>query len=318
MTQDKTSWTADQWEEYLIEGHEIGEDELSKRLDERDEVIDLVMASDDYVYEPPTEIIGLETEGKMDSKYGGVISYKTMPNGDHIDQFGDVISTRESRAKEDIPQWKKFEIGRLEIVDNVVIPGPNALDKDHEQYGENYKLTKRYEVEQRKKANLKISPKDPNYTPLQKALNWAGESQHGPKHQEKWNRVAAALGANNGYDPMTPEEVEQYWHQHGRNARWTMAMEAFIISTEIDLTQIKIDPDDSSYTPLQKALNWASEVKHGMKHQENWNRIAAALGADNSYTPMTSEEVKENWNKYGRNKRWGMAVHAVRNAERNR
>ena len=313
MTQDKMSWTNEQWEEYLDWGHELGEDELSKRLDERDEVIDLIMNSDDYEYESPTEIIGLETEGKMDPKYGGVISYKTMPNGDHVDQFGDVISTRESRAKEDIPQWKKFEIGRLEILDNVVIPGPNALQKDIDQYGENIKLTKRHKVSPPKPT--KIMPDDPNYTPLEKALNWAAETHHGHQHQEKWNRVAAALGADNGYIPMTPEEVEEYWNQHNRNKRWTMAIEALDVDLE-EVAPIKIMPDDPHYTPLEKALNWASETHHGHQHQENWNRVAAALGEDNGYDPMTTDEVKSFWNKFGRNKRWGMAVHAVRSYRR--
>ena len=103
-----------------------------------------------WAYDPPLgqqEIVGLETKGKMDEKYGGVISYKTMANGDHVDQNGNVISTIESRAKEDVPQWKKFELGRLEIVDNHVIPGPNALQKDIDQYGENVEKTGRKKKE---------------------------------------------------------------------------------------------------------------------------------------------------------------------------
>ena len=89
----------------------------------------------------PEEIVGLETKGKMDPKFNNVVSYKVRPNGDHVATDGTIISTKENRAKEDVPQWKKFELGRLEIFDNVVIPGPNALPKDEEQYGKNRELT---------------------------------------------------------------------------------------------------------------------------------------------------------------------------------
>ena len=50
---DKSKWTNEQWEEYLTEGHRIGDDELSRRLDERNEIIDTIMNSDeDEDYEP--------------------------------------------------------------------------------------------------------------------------------------------------------------------------------------------------------------------------------------------------------------------------
>ena len=88
-----------------------------------------------------------EYTGHMDKKYGGVISYTTRKNGDHVDQNGNVISTKESRAKEDIPHWRKFEVARLEDVDGHTVPGPNALPKDFEQYGENIVKTKRDPLE---------------------------------------------------------------------------------------------------------------------------------------------------------------------------
>ena len=175
------------------------------------------------------KIIGLETEGRMDPKFGAVISYKTMPNGDHVATDGTVISTAESRARQDVPQWRKFELGRLDIVDNVVVPGPNAEPRDIAQYGENVKLTKRYQVEQRqglKAASDKIMPDDPNHTPLEKALSWAKETRHGPQHQARWSKVAAALGADNGYPPMPLNEAEGLWERFGRNRRWTMAVNA--------------------------------------------------------------------------------------------
>ena len=203
-------------------------------------------------YVPP-EIIGLETEGSLDPKFGGVVSYKTMPNGDHVATDGTVISTAESRAQEDVPQWRKFELGRLEIVDNVVIPGPGALPKDIEQYGANEKLTGIHKT--RKPAPpTKIMPDDPNHTPLEKALNWAVETHHGPAHQVRWKRVAAALGADIGYNPMPFQEVTEQWDKFNRNPRWTMARNALQSDEpESDLVAVNRYRESVGMAPIQKS-----------------------------------------------------------------
>ena len=201
---------------------------------------------DDYT---PPEIIGLETEGSMDPKFGGVVSYKTMANGDHVATDGTVISTTESRAKEDVPQWRKFELGRLEILDNVVIPGPAAEPRDISQYGPNVKLTNR-KIEP--PPVVKIMPTDPDHTPLEKALNWAAETHHGPAHQDRWNRVAAAMGADNGYSPMTMTEVTEQWKRFGRNPRWTMAMEALETDGD-DLVAVNRYREAAGLPPMQKS-----------------------------------------------------------------
>ena len=78
----------------------------------------------------------------------------------------------------------------------------------------------------------------------------------------------------------------------------------------------KIMPDDPDWTPLEKALNWAAETRHGPMHQIRWNRVAATLGASNGYSPMTKDEARREWNRHGRNKRWSVAVHAIMAAER--
>ena len=195
-------------------------------------------------------VIGLETEGSLDPKFGGVVSYKTMANGDHVATDGTVISTAESRAKQDVPQWRKFELGRLEILDNVVIPGPGALPKDEEQYGENVKLTNRHKVE--KPAPTKIMPDDPGHTPVEKALNWASETHHGPAHQDRWNRVAAALGADNGYSPMTMTEVTEQWERFNRNPRWSMAMTA-LNSDDDDLVAANRYRESVGLPPVKKS-----------------------------------------------------------------
>ena len=183
----------------------------------------------------PNEIIGLETKGNMDSKFGGVVSYRTAANGDHVATDGTVISTAESRAQEDVPQWRRFELGRLDIVDNVVIPGPNALPKDEEQYGENRKLTNIHKTRPGPDPK-RIMPDDPNFTPMEKALSWAKETHHGNQHQVRWRCAAAALGATpeqlieTGGDgtaiPMTLKGARKWWNQFNRNPRWSMLVNA--------------------------------------------------------------------------------------------
>ena len=142
-----------------------------------------------------------------------------------------VISTAESRAKEDVPDWKKFELGRLEDVDGIILPGPNALPQDEARFGQNRLHSKRFQNQAQESAPPqpnpdRILPDDPAFTAMQKALSWAKETQHGQRHQQRWGRVAAALGADNGRDPMTFEEAEGLWERFGRNARWTMAINA--------------------------------------------------------------------------------------------
>ena len=238
----------------------------------------------DWSYNPPgpwekgedppwsAKIKDPEYTGYMDKKYGGLMSYTERKNGDRYDTSGNLISTKESRAKEDIPNFRKFEIGRLEDVDGHWVPGPNALQKDFEEYGHNIVKTKRNPIDDanryRKAVGLpplkesqsdklraallkvnqrpdvvvkefnpdtgtldeiqgsakaikptKIMPGDMTYTPLEKALNWAGETHHGKAHQNRWNRVAATMGAQNGSDPYTFDDVKKIWRQFGKNAQ---------------------------------------------------------------------------------------------------
>ena len=175
--------------------------------------------------EPPwsAKIKDPEYTGYMDSKYGGRMSYTERKNGDRYDTSGNLISTKESRAKEDVPNWRKHELGRLEDVDGHIVPGPNALPKDIEQYGHNVAKTGRAKTVK----PVKIMPGDTSHTPLEKALNWAAEEHHGLAHQNRWNRVAATMGFDNGYDPYFYDEVENLWLQFGKNARWTVAINWF-------------------------------------------------------------------------------------------
>ena len=295
---------------------------------------------------PRPKIIGLETEGSLHSKFGGVVTYRTAANGDHIANDGTILSTRESRAKEDVPQWKKFELGRLDIVDNVVIPGPNALPRDEEQYGENRKLTKRYEVAQRAKlaaAPRGIAPADEEYSPLEKVISWARETQHGLNHQVKWCRVALAMGHEwrgdflTGMEPawqgaetqggMTYKGCLEFYELHNRNARWTLAREWFEanapIPQDIKAQVAKRDADMDFYlnAPAMQG-HFAVDQWRRMYRQEpvvvvieGWDKLAIidpALGFPNYWLEGPGPDPVATWRRDG--DAW-VAVEDTGNAE---
>ena len=175
----------------------------------------------DWAYDPPgpweageepawSAPVGLPESG-MDPKYGGVVSYKTMPNGDHVDQNGNVISTAESRAKEDVPDWRKFELGRLEDVDGVIIPGPNALPQDEERYGGNVKFTNIHKTRGTNKASPKADQKI-----VETVRGYWQSNLNKPNKGENWRRVLIAFGVeeDDGAGPFTVAEAlkgEQQW-----------------------------------------------------------------------------------------------------------
>ena len=298
------------------------------------------------------KVIGLETEGKMDSKFNNVISYKEMPNGDHVATDGTVISTRESRAKEDVPQWRKFELGRLEIVDNVVIPGPNALPKDEEQYGENVKLTKRHKVEQKKLKRTSSTQPDTGHfisvgelelkegkivcpvkiksypidmdellgrayiaddsTVSMQALEASAAGQRYVETVTLASSLTFQLPQAYGLEKQKRVKVQFYFRdstrQMARTKDWWCTKEM-----PKGVAPVKIMPDDPTYTPAEKAMNWASEAHHGKNHQHRWNMVAAAFGVDNGYSPMSAESIEKWWRHHGQNKRWSMAMNAIGN-----
>ena len=224
----------------------------------------------------------LDESGGMHSKFGGVITYRVAANGDHIANDGTVISTAESRAKEDVPDWRKFELGRLEEVDGIILPGPNALPQDEERYGQNRLYSKRHKVQQAEAPRPlpnpdRIMPDDPKFTPMQKALSWSKETQHGPRHQAKWSRVAATLGADNGATPMGVFEAEGFWEEHGRNARWTMALEA-------------IKAQNAARDPIEDANRYRAAVGMAPVEKSQGEKLREALVKQNEREDVVVKE----------------------------
>ena len=303
------------------------------------------------------KIIGLETEGKMDSKFGGVATYRTAANGDHIANDGTVLSTKESRAKEDVPQWKQFELGRIEIVNNYVIPGPNALPRDWEKYGKHVEpsgiLKTRPEMKEMnvtsiclevggilKEGDRYICPVGIKEYPkgFDELIGrvWISDVCHvGMRPQESAGQRYRETVTN--ADKLTFELPRSYkWEERNvvkltfyfrkenvqmkATPKWSCERDIPAVkreeveeepTAEVRTVADKIMPDDPEFTPLEKAMNWAAETHHGKAHQDRWNQVAAALGADNGYTPAPKSQIKSWWLSFNKNARWSMAMEAI-------
>ena len=243
----------------------------------------------DWAYSPPgpwekgedppwsAKIKDPEYTGHMNKKYDGLMSYTERKNGDRYDTSGNLISTKESRAKEDVPDWRKFELGRLEDVDGHWVPGPNALPKDFEQYGENIVKTKR--------------------SPIDDANRYREAVGLPPLKESQSDKLRAALLKVN----QRPDVVVKEFNPE------TGTLDEIQWSANT-MTPTKIMPGDQAHTPLEKAENWASETHHGKAHQNRWYRVAATMGADNGCDPYTFDEVKKIWKQFGKNARWTVAI----------
>ena len=347
------------WDKYI----DSAKDEAEKisRIDERNKWLD----ENAQVYGP-----------------GHVVSYRETKSGDHIRSDGTLLSTAEERAAQDIPQFKKFEIGRLDDFDGHIIPGPNALDKDWKQYGDNIAKTGAMKT----RPHLVKEAKERGHIKEQKTMTQTKTSGTGdlisvddlrikngkiicPVHIRNyppdmdgligrlWTAADThvsmsaleALNCGNTYTEtiqyadmiefVFPEgyEIEKkkqakmtfYFRdskrQMAKSDEWSCTkdipqtmnaedppMQKGIMGFEpVRTTTNKIMPDDPEYTPAEKAVNWAAETHHGPAHCERWNRVAAALGVDNGYVSMSEEEIEKWWKHHNRNKRWAMAMEAV-------
>ena len=72
-------------------------------------------------------------------------------------------------------------------------------------------------------------PDNPYAALIARVEGYAAETQHGDDHQTRWNQVLAALGVDNGYDPMTAAEAQTY-----ADRGWTRWDEVVAALTEIE------------------------------------------------------------------------------------
>ena len=316
----------------------------------------------DWAYDPPgpwdkgeeppwsAKIKDPEYTGYMDAKYGGVMSYtENKETGDRFDTSGNLISTRESRAKEDIPNWQKFEVGRLEDVDGHWVPGPNALQKDIDQYGHNVAKTGRAEKEvvsnerpdpgnyitvggierldpSKYAVEVHIASYPTGFDELVGRCFIADDSHVSMRVQEaagrsdqvtvtKAGKLTFLLPMGYGVQKKAMAKLMFYFRKN--NVMMKKSLDWWCWKNMPESTsqerggpkEMKIMPDHPDFTPLEKALNWAGETHHGPEHQDRWRQISVSLGADiEGVEPMPLVDVVMWWKKFNKNPRWSMAL----------
>ena len=187
-----------------------------------------------------------------------------------------------------------------------MIPGPNALPRDEDQYGGNRKLTKRYELAQRAKmaaAPVGLAPGDAEYTPLEKVISWARERQHGLPHQVKWCRMALAMGHEwkgdflPGMEPawqgaerqgaLTFKDCLAFYERHGRNQRWTLAREWF---QENGAAVLAAPAGAADRDPIEDANRYRASVGLPPVEPSQADKLRAALGRVNERADVVVRE----------------------------
>ena len=330
------------WDNYIDAGANAAE--IKQRIDERNEWLD----KNSKVYGP-----------------GSVVTYSERANGDHVRSDGTLLSTKAQRAAQDIPDWKKFEEGRLEEVDGHTIPGPNALPKDVDQYGHNVAKTGRA-----KKMKMTKTERSGTIEFIE-----VGELQHlgghivcpvvlreyPPDYDELLGRAYISTDSHVSMGTIEASDLGQRYVEtvtlapsltfilppgRGLEKKATVRLKFYFRNSKKQMTKTKewycdrdipaplpevkedkeikpvlevkpkwapakptkIMPGDMTHTPLEKAENWAAETHHGKAHQNRWYRVAATMGADNGSDPYTFDEVKEIWKRFGKNARWTVAI----------
>ena len=182
---------------------------------------------------------------------------------------------------------------------------------------------------------------DPDYSELIGMVQgYAAETFQGQAHVDRWMKVLAAFGDDNGYTPMTAEEAQTYagygWHRWDPVAEALAEIEAEQAAstppvatitdnddpapTLDDLTtpdngQGKKSEEANDYSALILAVRgYAAETHHGQPHVDRWMKVLAAFGDDNGYTPMTAAEAQEMADRWSAS-RWNPVVEALTEIE---
>ena len=159
--------------------------------------------------------------------------------------------------------------------------------------------TGQLEVIQKVQLKAKIMPSDTRFTDLQKAMNWASETHHGKAHQNRWNRVAATMGADNGYDPYSYDEVKEIWEKFNKNARWTVAMNWFDVedANVEDMDFYHNAPAMQGHFTVEEWRKWDGREPH-VVNIPKWDKQAIldpTVGVPNYWLEGAQVKTTEDW-----------------------
>ncbi len=168
------------------------------------------------------------------------------------------------------------------------------------------------------------TPKNNPYADLINTVRgYAAETQNGKAHVDRWMRVLAALGINNGYKPMTATEAQNHANTYWAT-RWNPVVEALAqLETQPEIKPL-VEPEPEEVEPVAEqepepepvveepvpvvqiaptSQDLINTVKSYYNHNKNnkarnygsnWKRVLIAFGAetDPQYAPYTIAEAK--------------------------
>ena len=121
--------------------------------------------------------------------------------------------------------------------------------------------------------------------------SYAGETQHGAGHVNRWKRVLEAFGVEDypNLEPTTAGEAQA--HADIGRARWIPVAE-YLVALEAANPQPAPAPTNASVNAqvLADVRSYAAETQHGAKHVNRWKRVLEAFGAESypDLEPMTA------------------------------
>ncbi len=121
--------------------------------------------------------------------------------------------------------------------------------------------------------------------------SYAGETQHGAGHVNRWKRVLEAFGVEDypNLEPTTAGEAQA--HADIGRARWIPVAE-YLVALEAANPQPAPAPTSESVNAqvLADVRSYAAETQHGAKHVNRWKRVLEAFGAESypDLEPMTA------------------------------
>ena len=121
--------------------------------------------------------------------------------------------------------------------------------------------------------------------------SYAGETQHGAGHVNRWKRVLEAFGVEDypNLEPTTVGEAEA--HVDIGRARWIPVAE-YLVALEAANPQPAPAPTNASVNAqvLADVRSYAAETQNGAKHVNRWKRVLEAFGAESypDLEPMTA------------------------------
>ncbi len=140
-------------------------------------------------------------------------------------------------------------------------------------------------------------------TPLTRDMvkGFAAETEKGQEHVDRWLRVLAAIGEDNGQTPMTAAEAQTY-----ADLGWAYWDDVADILTLLEAAQTPDPEPTTEANPhadlIADAEKAVTETEKGEIHVDRWNRVLAALGNDNGQEPMTAAEaqsyVDRGWSRW--------------------